>query len=115
MPTNALHTAFQKQEDAEALRLIAESPQFLEEEDDSWEAWLPLHNAARWGASGEVVRAALQAFPDATKTSSKGGYEPLHLCSMGGHVEAVEAIIEIYPEGACAHRLFFLFWPLCTC
>ena len=36
----------------------------------------------------------------AAKVSSKGGYEPLHLCSMGGHVEAVEAIIEAYPEGA---------------
>ena len=102
MPTNSLHTAFKSGPDAaaEQLNIIAASPEFLEDEDDSWEGWLPLHNASRWGASKAAVSAALAAYPDAAKVSSKGGYEPLHLCSMGGHVEAVEAIVEVYPEGA---------------
>ena len=100
--TNSLHTAFKSGPDAaaEQLNIIAASPEFLEDEDDSWEGWLPLHNASRWGASKAAVSAALAAYPDAAKVSSKGGYEPLHLCSMGGHVEAVEAIVEVYPEGA---------------
>ena len=94
MPSNALHTAFREAaEQEQQLQLIAETPELLEEEDGSWEAWLPLHNAARWGASGVAVRAAVAAYPDATKICSKGGYEPLHLCAMGGHFEAVEAIV----------------------
>ena len=60
MPSNSLHSAFRNPSDeAEQLRLIAEDPALLEEEDDSWEAWLPLHNAARWGASAAAVRAAV--------------------------------------------------------
>ena len=73
--------------------------QMLEEEDDSWEGWLPLHNASRWGASKSAVSAAVKAYPEGAKVASKGGYEPLHLCCMGGHVEAVEAIVAVYPEG----------------
>ena len=102
MPSNDLHAAFREGAAAEAeqLRLIAETPALLEEPDDSWEGWLPLHNASRWGASQAAVSAALEAFPDAVKSASKGGYEPLHLASMGGHLEAVRAIIAVYPEGA---------------
>ena len=102
MPSNELHAAFRDGAEAEAeqLRLIAESPQFLEDEDDSWECWLPLHNASRWGASFDAVAAALAAYPEAAKIASKGGYEALHLCAMGGHVNAVSAIIDVYPEGA---------------
>ena len=104
MPSNSLHSAFRNpSEEAEQLRLIAEDPALLEEEDDSWEAWLPLHNAARWGASAAAVRAAVSACPNAAKTSSKGGYEPLHLAAMGGHVEVIGAIVEMYPEGALKH------------
>ena len=83
MASNALHVAF-KQGPAgtdEALRLVAERPELLQEEDDSWEGWLPLHNASRWGASHASVKAALEAYPEAAKVSSKGGYEPQHLCS----------------------------------
>ena len=101
MPSNTLHAAFRDATaEAEQLRLIAESPSMLEEEDDSWEKWLPLHNAARWGVSGAAVRAALTAYPDAAKISSKGGYEALHLAAMGGHTDVVSAIVEMYPEGA---------------
>ena len=101
MPSNALHAAFRDASArAEQLRLIEAQPELLEEEDDSWEKWLPLHNAARWGADGACVRAALAAYPEAAKLASKGGYEALHLASMGGNVDAVRAIIEVYPEGA---------------
>ena len=100
--TNALHVLFRdpSSSSSEQLRLIAEQPELLEQEDDSWEGWLPLHNAARWGASFEAVQAALAAFPEAAKVGSKGGYEALHLASMGGHLEAVRAIVGSYPEGA---------------
>ena len=60
---------------------------------------MPLHHAARWGASEAVVRAALAAHPDAAKTPSKGGYEPLHLGAMGGYCSVVRPIIAVYPEG----------------
>ena len=101
MPGNDLHAAFREGMAGEAtqLSLIASSPQMLEEEDDSWEGWLPLHNASRWGASKSAVSAAVKAYPEGAKVASKGGYEPLHLCCMGGHVEAVEAIVAVYPEG----------------
>jgi hypothetical protein len=102
MPTNALHLLFRDPTSSvdEQLRLVREQPSLLEEEDDSWEGWLPLHNAARWGAPFEVVHAAFSAFPDAAKQGSKGGYEALHLAAMGGHLDAVRAIIAGYPEGA---------------
>ena len=102
MPTNDLHQAFRDSTTpaAEQLRLVREHPEYLEEEDDSWEGWLPLHNAARWGATFEAVQAALVAYPEAAKLGSKGGYEALHLAAMGGHVEAVRAIVGSYPEGA---------------
>lgn len=101
MPSNALHAAFRDATaEAEQVRLIAEAPQLLEEEDDSWEGWLPLHNAARWGASEAAIEVALTACPAAAKTSSKGGYEALHLAAMGGHLPVVRKIIELYPEGA---------------
>lgn len=102
MPTNALHLLFRDPTSSadEQLRLVREQPSLLEEEDDSWEGWLPLHNAARWGAPFEVVHAAVSAFPDAAKQGSTGGYEALHLAAMGGHLDAVRAIIAGYPEGA---------------
>lgn len=102
MPTNALHVLFRDptSSTAEQLQIIREQPQLLEEEDDSWEGWLPLHNAARWGAAFDAVQAAILAFPDAAKQGSKGGYEALHLAAMGGHLDAVRAIIASYPEGA---------------
>ena len=46
-----------------------------------------------------MVRAALAAHPDAAKTPSKGGYEPLHLGAMGGYCSVVRPIIAVYPEG----------------
>ena len=101
MPTNALHTAFKDASlEEQQLALIASSPELLREEDDSWEGWLPLHNAARWCASGAATSAALAAYPDAAKTASRGGYEALHLAAMGGAVAAVKALIAVYPEGA---------------
>lgn len=66
----------------------------------SRQGWLPLHNAARWGAPKNVVAAALDAYPDAAKIGSRGGYEPLHLAAMGGHLATCEALVAVYPEGA---------------
>ena len=99
MPSNALHDAFRSGSASEQASLIQTHPELLGEEDDSWECWLPLHHAARWGASEAVVRAALAAHPDAAKTPSKGGYEPLHLGAMGGYCSVVRPIIAVYPEG----------------
>ena len=101
MPSNALHEAFrQGATEAELqLKLIGEQAALLEEEDDSWELWLPLHHASRWGTTKPVAQAAIAAFPDGAKTASKGGYEPMHLAAMGGHVGVCEALVETYPEG----------------
>ena len=101
MPNNALHAAFKggAQAEPEQLRLIKENPSLLEEDDDSWEGWLPVHHASRWGSTGRAIRAALEAYPDGAKAASKGGYEPLHLSAMGGYIDVVEALIEVYPEG----------------
>ena len=99
---NALHSAFRggAECEEEQLRLIGAEPSLLEQEDDSWEGWLPLHNAARWGATKRATEAALAAFPEGAKSSSKGGYEPLHLAAMGGHQGCVQALLALYPEGA---------------
>ena len=71
MPSNALHAAFRDASaEAEQLRLIAASPEMLEEEDDSWEGWLPLHNAARWGTLRSVAEAAVATCAAAAKTCS---------------------------------------------
>ena len=101
MPPNELHEAFrQGADEAELqLKLIGEQAALLEEEDDSWELWLPLHHASRWGTTKQVAQAAVAAFPDGAKTASKGGYEPLHLAAMGGHVGVCEALVATYPEG----------------
>jgi hypothetical protein len=99
---NELHTAFREEphDEARLLALIGSRPELLQQEDDSWEGWLPLHNAARWGAPKAAIAAALDAYPDAAKTGSRGGYEPLHLAAMGGHQHACEALLRLYPEGA---------------
>jgi hypothetical protein len=99
---NELHAAFREEphDEARLLELIGSRPEFLQQEDDSWEGWLPLHNAARWGAPKAAIIAALDAYPDAAKTGSRGGYEPLHLAAMGGHQPACEALLALYPEGA---------------
>ena len=99
---NAAHLAFRKGAEAEAeqLAVIAAAPELLSQEDDSWEGWIPIHNAARWGVSERAVEAAVCAYPVGAKTPSRGGYEPLHLCAMGGHIGPVRAIVAAYPEGA---------------
>ena len=99
---NELHLALRDdaQDEAKLLALIEAKPQLLQQEDDSWEGWMPLHNAARWGAPKAAVIAALEAFPDAAKIGSRGGYEPLHLAAMGGHLQVCEALVAVYPEGA---------------
>jgi hypothetical protein len=100
---NALHDAFRKggtpEAEAEQLDLIAQQPELLRLEDESWEGWLPVHHAGRWAASQRAVESALAAYPEAAKTGSKGGYEPLHLAAMGGADGAVRALVAIYPEG----------------
>ena len=66
MPSNSLHTLYRDAAaEAEQCEAVKATPQLLEEEDDSWEGWLPLHNAARWGCSRKAVAAAVKAFPDA--------------------------------------------------
>lgn len=97
----ALHDAFRQGPSAHTLqlRLICEQPQLLSQQDDTWEGWLPLHNAARWGTLRSVAEAAIAACADAAKTCSKGGYEPLHLAAMGGHLGVCEAIVGVYQEG----------------
>ena len=99
--SNDLHNAFRQGEAAAAaqLELIRERPSLLAEEDDSWEGWLPLHNASRWGVTRSVAQAAVAGHAEAAKTASKGGYEPLHLAAMGGHLGVCEALVEVYPEG----------------
>ena len=101
--SNALHLAFRKGEVAEEEQLAlleSSDPRLLDEEDETWEGWLPVHNAARWGVSERVMAAALHVHAEAAKCASKGGYEPLHLGAMGGHVGAVSALLHVYPEGA---------------
>ena len=99
--SNQLHDAFRQGPSASTLqlRLIREQPRLLSQQDDSWEGWLPLHNAARWGTLRSVAEAAVAACAGAAKTCSKGGYEPLHLAAMGGHLGVCEAIVAAYPEG----------------
>ena len=98
---STLHDAFRQGPSASTLqlRLIREQPRLLSQQDDSWEGWLPLHNAARWGTLRSVAEAAVAACAAAAKTCSKGGYEPLHLAAMGGHLGVCEAIVATYPEG----------------
>ena len=98
---STLHDAFRQGPSASTLqlRLIREQPRLLSQQDDSWEGWLPLHNAARWGTLRSVAEAAVAACAAAAKTCSKGGYEPLHLAAMGGHLGVCEAIVAAYPEG----------------
>ena len=73
--SNALHDAFRQGPSASTLqlRLIREQPRLLSQQDDSWEGWLPLHNAARWGTLRSVAEAAVAACAGAAKTCSKGG------------------------------------------
>tara|TARA_B110001469_G_C9494456_1_gene247226 strand:+ start:79 stop:600 length:522 start_codon:yes stop_codon:yes gene_type:complete len=99
--SNQLHDAFRQGPSASTLqlRLISEQPRLLSQQDDTWEGWLPLHNAARWGTLRSVAEAAVAACAGAAKTCSKGGYEPLHLAAMGGHLGVCEAIVAAYPEG----------------
>ena len=99
--SNQLHDAFRQGPSASTLqlRLIREQPWLLSQQDDSWEGWLPLHNAARWGTLRSVAEAAVATCAGAAKTCSKGGYEPLHLAAMGGHLGVCEAIVAAYPEG----------------
>ena len=60
MPTNALHDAFRKGPGAEEaqLALIGTSAAMLEEEDDSWEGWLPTLTADRSRPLGQKHRGA---------------------------------------------------------
>ena len=44
---------------SEQLTLVNEQPALLSQEDESWEQWLPLHHASRWGTTREVAAAAL--------------------------------------------------------
>ena len=99
--SNELHDAFRQGPSASTLQLqlIREQPLLLSQQDDTWEGWLPLHHAARWGTLRSVAEAAIAAFAGAAKTCSKGGYEPLHLAAMGGHLGVCEAIVDVYPEG----------------
>ncbi|EOD19741.1 hypothetical protein EMIHUDRAFT_242661 [Emiliania huxleyi CCMP1516] len=99
--SNALHAAFKDgAADATVLALIESQPELLIQADDSWERWLPLHHAARWGAAVAVVEAAVAACPEAAKVASRGGYEPLHLAAMGGQLGVCRALLAVYPEGA---------------
>lgn len=97
----ALHAAFRKGSggEAEQLELLSTTPDDLKKDDGSWEGWLPLHHAARWGTTLATATNAIEAYPEAAKAGSKGGYEPLHLAAMGGHADVVSALVAVYPEG----------------
>ena len=72
--SNELHDAFRQGPSASTLQLqlIREQPLLLSQQDDTWEGWLPLHHAARWGTLRSVAEAAIAAFAGAAKTVAAG-------------------------------------------
>ena len=65
---------------------------------------MPLHCAAQNSSSVAVVQALLAAYPEAVKTTTKGGHTPLHIAAQNSSsVAVVQALLAAYPEAAQPH------------
>ena len=69
---------------------------------------MPLHFACACGASGEVVKRLVAAFPQAVKLRDGGDLMlPLHLaCKWGASKEVVEALLGAHPDGRKIRDIF---------
>lgn len=71
---------------------------------DRWEKSLPLHIACLHGASPEVVRVLLEAYPEAAAVRDKEGRIPLFItCNNKASPDVVKVLVEVYPQAAEVH------------
>jgi len=81
------------------LALASANPDVLRTKDSLGR--LPLHYAARYGASLEILTTILSLYPQGACVTSDEGAVPLMLaCLHGDSVEKVVALLEAYPEAA---------------
>lgn len=98
-----LHVAAQKTSSACVVKhLLSFAPETIGIfSDDEIDSWLPLHYAAYFNRSVNVIRAVLEAWPQGRITpSGNEGKLPLHVAARTGHADAVRLLLSC---SACVH------------
>ena len=65
------------------------------------DGWLPIHCAAFYGASQDVIDALIQVHPKGAHCKDEEGRLPLHYaCLKGASLNTVTSLLQCYPKGA---------------